>query len=142
MRVSGEPQTRAPAGVSIRGPQGMSRARAIAIRVLDVARPTRRAAERVARAVGRVKVRLGLKHVLAVVADALLMELRGRSAVLVVRETGTGRVYSWRAGRSSTAGAEAVRLQYPNALEAECYLAAPDAAAWSAVRATERAWDV
>jgi len=101
---------------------------------------SRRAANRVTLALARAQIRRGFRHVLAIAADALLRELRGRRVVLVVREVGTGAAYRWSGGRLSGAAApiSVARLQ-PHEVR-RCFLPA-DPPSWSAVRRGER-WSV
>jgi signal transduction histidine kinase len=119
---------------STRRALGSSRVLAAAMRLFGE-RPAarRRAAERVALAVGRAHIRLGVKHVLAVVADALLREVDGRRAIFVVREHATGQLFVWSAGRLAGPEAEQIRLTRPQTHDVAPYFDAV-AGAWSAVR--------
>jgi signal transduction histidine kinase len=82
----------------------------------------------------QAEVRLGLKHTMAVVFDALVSRFDARIAVVVVHDLSRDRAFLWRGGR--LAGDEQDRLHvsriHPHNLST--YLFVPAAAAWSARR--------
>jgi signal transduction histidine kinase len=87
--------------------------------------------------VSRIELRLGLKHTMAVVFDAVV-ELAGADrALLVVREVSSGKISLWEGGRQGDGNA-APRVTAIGTHSFEHYKVAPDVAGWYAVRRTTR----
>jgi signal transduction histidine kinase len=84
--------------------------------------------------VSRVQMRLGLKHAMDVVFDALVRALDAKGALVVVRETSNGRVSLWEGGRLAGPAAQPLRVIELDARSMEHYMFAPAAAAWFAVK--------
>ena len=80
----------------------------------------------------RLDLRLGLKHTMGIVFDAVVRLLDADRALLVVRETSTGRVSLWEGGRLSGHSAQSLRVTPLDERGLESYMFAPAAAAWYA----------
>ncbi len=84
--------------------------------------------------VSRVELRLGLKHTMAVVFDAVVRLVDADRALLVVREVSSGQVSLWEGGRYTGASTPAPRVTPLDARRFEPFMIAPAASAWYAVR--------
>ena len=82
----------------------------------------------------RAEVRLGLKHTMAVVFDALVSRFDARLAAVVVHDLSRDRVFLWRGGRLSGDAGDALRVTRINPQTLDDFLFLPSAAAWSARR--------
>ena len=82
------------------------------------------------------EVRLGLKHTMAVVFDALVSRFDARLAIVVVHDLSRDRVFLWRGGRLSGDAAEPLHVSPIDPESLSTYLFHPEAAAWSARRKT------
>jgi len=87
----------------------------------------------VAATIDHADVRLGLKHIMAVVFDTIVGRFGAVRAVLVVREISTNRVFMWQGATLSGASAEALRVDRLDPRTFDKYVVVPDADAWSAL---------
>jgi signal transduction histidine kinase len=85
--------------------------------------------------VSRIELRLGLKHTMAVVFDAVVGLVGADRALLVVREVSSGKISLWEGGRQGD-GHAAPRVTAIGTHSFEHYKVAPDVAGWYAVRRT------
>jgi signal transduction histidine kinase len=82
----------------------------------------------------QAEVRLGLKHTMAVVFDALIRRFDARLAIVVVHDLSRDRAFLWRGGRLSGDDADALHVSGLPLQSLSTYLFRPEAAAWSARR--------
>jgi signal transduction histidine kinase len=82
----------------------------------------------------QAEVRLGLKHTMAVIFDALVSRFDARLAVVVVHDLSRDRAFFWRGGRLSGNGADPLHVKGLDPESLSAYLFQPEAAAWSARR--------
>jgi signal transduction histidine kinase len=83
----------------------------------------------------RIELRLGLKHTMTVVFDAVVRLVEADRALLVVREVSSGKISLWEGGRQTEANV-APRVTPIGSQSFEHYMVAPVAGAWYAVRRT------
>src|SRR3954468_968378 len=88
----------------------------------------------VARVMQQAEVRLGLKHTMAVMFDAVLEHFGGQRAVLIVDEVQSTRVFIWHGGGTHGRTDDMIRVRRLDRRELDIYRALPHAAAWSAFR--------
>ena len=86
--------------------------------------------------VSRVELRLGLKHTMTVVFDAVVRLADADRALLVVREVASGKVSLWEGGRQTEDSTVVPRITALGSHSLDHYMFAPAAAAWYAVRRT------
>jgi signal transduction histidine kinase len=82
----------------------------------------------------QAEVRLGLKHTMAVVFDALVSRFDARVALVVVHDVTRDRAFLWRGGRLSGDSPDPLQVCRINPQNLGTYLFLPGAAAWSARR--------
>jgi signal transduction histidine kinase len=87
--------------------------------------------------ISRIEVRLGLKHAMTVVFDAVVRLTGADRALLVVREVSSGKISLWEGGlhTDSNSGPRVTAIASQNF---EHYMVAPGAGAWYALRRTTR----
>ena len=90
--------------------------------------------EIVSRLTHQAEVRLGLKHTMAVVLDALASRFDARFAIVVIHELSTGRVFLWRGGKLSGDAPERLTVTRIHPRRLDTYMFLPSATAWSARR--------
>jgi len=103
--------------------------------VVQVERQLRSEARALGEIVSGVQLRAGLKKTIATVVDGVMRLAHAKRAVLVVRETGTGRVYLCECSDSSAAP---LRVSQIDASRLADYMLAGEAAAWYAERRAGR----
>jgi signal transduction histidine kinase len=86
--------------------------------------------------VSRIELRLGLKHTMAVVFDAVVRLVDADRVLLVVREVSSGQVSLWEGGRHAGGSTAAPRVTPLDSRRFEPFMVAPGAGAWYAVRRT------
>jgi signal transduction histidine kinase len=90
--------------------------------------------ETVAGLIEHAEVRLGLKHSLAVVLDAIVRQFAARRALFVVHEFSTDGIFLWQGATLTGPGAAPLRVTRLDPRNFDDYLFPPSSAAWSALR--------